>query len=90
MNSIIDRQWGLKSDVIMNIDLSNTDTSLCPFGVCIKEIRLYCIKESYLKKAFSQPYQKKDDQCKQQCLLWNTGNSKISDVSFLNREAVIY
>ena len=31
------------------------DTSLCPFGVRIKEIRLYCIKENYWKKHLADP-----------------------------------
>ena len=38
-------QWGLKSDVIIVTslirDLSDMDTSRCPFGVRIREIQLY-------------------------------------------------
>ena len=41
-----------------HIDLSNTDTSLCPLGARIKEIRLYCIKENYWKKHLADPRKK--------------------------------
>ena len=42
MNSINDHQWGLKNGIIIVTSgyLSNTDTSLCPLGVRIREVRL--------------------------------------------------